>query len=99
MQATRRPRRKRRKLHDLSGVGSVGIVARGPLDEYRFNMFMKDLLAEKTADIYRCKGVLCVHVCVCIISRRLLKQCLRAVIIIIIIIIIIIHDSTIHQSY
>jgi G3E family GTPase len=49
-------------LHDLSGVGSVGIVARGPLDEYRFNMFMRDLLAEKAKDIFRCKGVLAVHV-------------------------------------
>jgi hypothetical protein len=43
-------------------VGSVGIVARGPLDEYRFNMFMRDLLAEKAKDIFRCKGVLAVHV-------------------------------------
>jgi G3E family GTPase len=40
----------------------VGIVARGPLDEYRFNMFMRDLLAEKAKDIFRCKGVLAVHV-------------------------------------
>lgn len=40
----------------------MGIVARGPLDEYRFNMFMRDLLAEKAKDIYRCKGVLAVHV-------------------------------------
>lgn len=43
-------------------MGSVGIVARGPLDEYRFNMFMRDLLAEKAKDIFRCKGVLAVHV-------------------------------------
>lgn len=49
-------------LHDLSDVSSVGIVARGPLDEHRFNMFMRDLLAEKAKDIFRCKGVLCVHV-------------------------------------
>jgi G3E family GTPase len=49
-------------MHDQSGVGSVGIVARGPLDEYRFNMFMRDLLAEKAKDIFRCKGVLAVHV-------------------------------------
>ncbi|KAF8072590.1 Cbwd1 [Scenedesmus sp. PABB004] len=57
----RRPKRRRKQLHDLSGVGSVGIVARGPLDEYRFNMFMRDLLAEKAKDIFRCKGVLAVH--------------------------------------
>jgi hypothetical protein len=49
-------------MHDLCGVASVGIVARGPLDEYRFNMFMRDLLAEKSKDIFRCKGVLAVHV-------------------------------------
>lgn len=58
---TRQPKRKRKMLHDASGVGSVGIVARGPLDEYRFNMFMRDLLSEKAKDIYRCKGVLCIH--------------------------------------
>eukprot|EP00878_Enallax_costatus_P005291 GHUV01005558.1.p1 GENE.GHUV01005558.1~~GHUV01005558.1.p1 ORF type:complete len:401 (+),score=133.11 GHUV01005558.1:364-1566(+) len=58
----RRPKRRRKQLHDLSGVGSVGIVARGALDEYRFNMFMRDLLAEKAKDIFRCKGVLAVHV-------------------------------------
>lgn len=62
LQGERRPKRRRKMLHDLSGVGSVGIVARGPLDEYRFNMFMRDLLAEKAKDIFRCKGVLAVHV-------------------------------------
>lgn len=62
LQGERRPKRRRKQLHDLSGVGSVGIVARGPLDEYRFNMFMRDLLAEKAKDIFRCKGVLAVHV-------------------------------------
>lgn len=62
VQGERRPKRRRKQLHDLSGVGSVGIVARGPLDEYRFNMFMRDLLAEKAKDIFRCKGVLAVHV-------------------------------------
>jgi hypothetical protein len=56
----RQPRRRRKKLHDLSGVGSVGITARGPLDKYRFNMFMRDLLGEKARDIFRSKGVLCI---------------------------------------
>jgi G3E family GTPase len=56
----RQPRRRRKKLHDLSGVGSVGITARGPLDKYRFNAFMRDLLAERARDIFRCKGVLCI---------------------------------------
>ena len=62
LQKERQPKRRRKQLHDLCGVGSVGIVARGPLDEYRFNMFMRDLLAEKAKDIFRCKGVLAVHV-------------------------------------
>lgn len=57
----RHPKRHSRKLHDLSDVSSVGITARGPLDEYRFNMFMRDLLAEKAKDIFRCKGVLFIH--------------------------------------
>lgn len=60
----RQPKRRRKKLHDLSGVGSVGITARGPLDKYRFNMFMRDLLGEKARDIFRCKGMLCIKVSV-----------------------------------
>lgn len=31
--AQRQPKRRRKKLHDLSGVGSVGITARGALDK------------------------------------------------------------------
>lgn len=46
----------------MSGVSSVGITAHGPLDPYRFNMFMKDLLLEKGRDIMRCKGLLCIKV-------------------------------------
>ncbi|EFJ45918.1 hypothetical protein VOLCADRAFT_105795 [Volvox carteri f. nagariensis] len=57
----RNPKRRAKRLHDLSDVSSVGIMARGPLDEYRFNMYMKDLLSEKAKDIFRCKGVLSVH--------------------------------------
>jgi len=55
------PKRRRKKLHDLSDVSSVGITSKGQLDEYRFNMFMRDLLAEKAKDIFRCKGILAVH--------------------------------------
>ena len=57
------PRRSgsRSRLHNLAGVSSVGISAAGPLDQYRFNMFMKDLLLEKSRDIMRCKGVLCIR--------------------------------------
>lgn len=50
----------RSRLHNLAGVSSVGISASGPLDQHRFNMFMKDLLLEKSRDIMRCKGVLCI---------------------------------------
>lgn len=56
----RNPRRRRKKLHDLSGVGSVGIYANGPLDKYRFNAFMRDLLSERARDIFRSKGSLCI---------------------------------------
>ena len=49
-------------MHDLSGFVSIGIVARGPLDPYRFNMFITDLLQEKSRDIFRSKGVLCIKV-------------------------------------
>ncbi|KAG7672668.1 hypothetical protein KSW81_001628 [Nannochloris sp. 'desiccata'] len=58
--AHRQPKRRRRRLHDASGVGSVGITARGPLDKYRFNAFMRDLLSERARDIFRSKGVLCI---------------------------------------
>lgn len=53
-------RKRNKKLHDLSGVGSVGIYARGPLDKYRFNAFFRDLLSEKARDIFRSKGSLCI---------------------------------------
>ena len=59
-QQQRQPKRRRRRLHDVSGVGSVGITARGPLDKYRFNAFMRDLLSERARDIFRSKGVLCI---------------------------------------
>lgn len=59
-QRERMPKRRRKKLHDLSGVGSVGISAVGPLDQYRFNAFMRDLLSEKARDIFRSKGSLCI---------------------------------------
>jgi hypothetical protein len=62
VEAQRQPKRRRKKLHDMSGVGSVGITARGALDKYRFNMFMRDLLGEKARDIFRSKGVLCIKV-------------------------------------
>ncbi len=38
----------------------MGITVPGLLDNYRFNMFMRDLLFEKAKDIFRCKGVLAV---------------------------------------
>ena len=56
----RGPRKRNKKLHDLSGVGSVGIYARGALDKYRFNAFFRDLLSEKARDIFRSKGCLCI---------------------------------------
>lgn len=60
----KRPRRRHKQMHDLSDISSVGFKTAGSLDEYRFNMFMRDLLTEKAKDIFRCKGVLSVHVSV-----------------------------------
>eukprot|EP01026_Neomeris_dumetosa_P053441 TRINITY_DN47707_c0_g2_i3.p1 TRINITY_DN47707_c0_g2~~TRINITY_DN47707_c0_g2_i3.p1 ORF type:complete len:379 (+),score=56.61 TRINITY_DN47707_c0_g2_i3:89-1225(+) len=54
------PKKRRKTLHDLSGVATVGITARGHLDKYRFDMFMKDLLTEKGTDIFRSKGVVAI---------------------------------------
>lgn len=53
--ADTRPAKKRKAHHDLSGISSIGVTAVGPLDEYRFNMYMRDLLTEKAKDIFRCK--------------------------------------------
>ncbi len=57
---------KRRSLDnpELRDAVVVTVSAKGSLDEYRFNMYMRDLLAEKAKDIFRCKGVLSVHVSV-----------------------------------
>lgn len=51
----RRTKRRKKQHHDLSGISSIGVSAHGPLDEYRFNMYMRDLLSEKAKDIFRCK--------------------------------------------
>jgi hypothetical protein len=40
--------------HD-SAVGSLGLTLPGAFDHMKFNAFMKILLDEKSADIYRCK--------------------------------------------
>lgn len=77
LQREKKPRRHRKRLHDLSDVSSVGITARGQLDEYRFNMFMRDLLTEKAKDIFRCKGVLSVHVSVCVMHAAVECQVLH----------------------
>ncbi|KAG2451285.1 hypothetical protein HYH02_003891 [Chlamydomonas schloesseri] len=45
------------------GISAVSVMAEGPLDEYRFNMFMNDLLSERRNDIVGFKGVLCVQGC------------------------------------
>lgn len=40
----KKPRWKTRALHDLNFVRSIGILLPGALDNYLFNMFMRDLL-------------------------------------------------------
>ena len=44
---------------------TVTIEVSGPIDPYRFNMFMADLLAERGSDIKRMTGVLSVQVSRC----------------------------------
>ena len=44
---------------------TVSIELTGPIDPYRFNMFMADLLAERGSDIKRMSGVLSVQVGYC----------------------------------
>ena len=41
---------------------TVSIQLQGPIDPYRFNMFMADLLAERGCDIKRMYGVLSIQV-------------------------------------
>lgn len=60
LKETRHPKRKRRIHHDNMGICSVGVTARGPLHEWRFNMFMKDFFSERSEDIFRSKGILCI---------------------------------------
>ena len=62
-------------MHDTMGIGSVGITTRGPLHEWRFNMLLKDVFAEKLKDIIRCKGVLCVKVGSAFQDPRLFHGC------------------------
>jgi G3E family GTPase len=49
------------RIHDLSQVGSIGIRMEGELENCKFNYFMGNLLKEKSADLYRSKGVLSIH--------------------------------------
>jgi len=62
LRETRKPKRKRRIHHDNMGICSIGVTARGPLHQWRFNMFMKDFFSERAEDIFRSKGILCIKV-------------------------------------
>lgn len=62
LKETRHPRRKRKIHHDTMGICSIGVTARGPLHQWRFNMFMKDFFSERAEDIFRSKGILCIKV-------------------------------------
>jgi G3E family GTPase len=46
--------------HDES-ITSVGITAEGECDFNRLNQWLSRLLREQGADLFRSKGVLCVH--------------------------------------
>ncbi len=47
-------------LHDES-VTSVGITSEGACDFSKLNQWLSTLLREQGADLFRSKGVLCVH--------------------------------------
>jgi G3E family GTPase len=47
--------------HSFIQVGSIGIRMEGELENTKFNYFMGNLLKEKSADLYRSKGVLSIH--------------------------------------
>eukprot|EP00271_Cylindrocystis_brebissonii_P010481 TRINITY_DN26675_c0_g1_i1.p1 TRINITY_DN26675_c0_g1~~TRINITY_DN26675_c0_g1_i1.p1 ORF type:complete len:525 (-),score=122.26 TRINITY_DN26675_c0_g1_i1:494-2068(-) len=49
-------------IHDPT-VSSVSIVCEGDLDLEKINDWLGDLLAERSEDIYRMKGVLAIHKC------------------------------------
>ena len=50
--------KKKKKKHNLSLVSSVGFTIEGLLDTVKFNEFMTNLLADKSKDLFRTKGVL-----------------------------------------
>jgi len=54
-------KKKLKKNHDLSGVLSVGLTLKGPLDPHKFNSFMSRVLQADSKDIYRSKGVVCLQ--------------------------------------
>lgn len=49
--------------HHDPGVSSVSIVCPGNLDLEQINMWLGDIMDEKSDDIYRMKGVLSIHKC------------------------------------
>uniref|UniRef100_A0A7S3UFP5 CobW C-terminal domain-containing protein n=1 Tax=Picocystis salinarum TaxID=88271 RepID=A0A7S3UFP5_9CHLO len=49
------------KHHHLEAVSSVGIMAEGSLSVKLFNKWLGTMLKERGEDLYRSKGVLCIH--------------------------------------
>ncbi len=51
------------RLHsEAEALSTVTVAVAGPIDPYRFNMFMSDLLAERGSDIKQMHGVLSIQV-------------------------------------
>lgn len=60
----------------MEAVSSVTVAVQAPIDPYRFNMFMSDLLAERGSDIKQMHGVLSIQVNLAILFiPPLPKQC------------------------
>ena len=49
---------------------SVTVSVSGPIDPYRFNMFMSDLLAERGSDIKQMHGILSIQVTAIVVTAK-----------------------------
>lgn len=50
---------------DVEALDTVTVAVQGPIDPYRFNLFMSDLLAERGSDIKQMHGILSIQVSHC----------------------------------
>ena len=56
----------------MEAASTVTVAVQAPIDPYRFNMFMSDLLAERGSDIKQMHGILSIQVSFCTLFVSLL---------------------------